>query len=74
MLSEYLRDHDDIMRDHDESTCIWMFGKKSRKLWRQIQDLKVENFIVIHDHVDRPAELLSVGPGVHLQIYVKYIY
>ena len=34
-------------------------------------DLKVENFIVIHDHVDRPEELLSVGLGVHLQIYVS---
>ena len=31
-------------------------------------DLKVENFIVVHDHVNRPAELLPMGLRVHLQI------
>ena len=37
-------------------------------------DLKVENFIVVHDHVNRPAELLPVGLGVHLQVNVWKFY
>ena len=31
-------------------------------------DLKVENFVVVHDHVNRPSELLSVGLCVNLEI------
>ena len=31
-------------------------------------DLKVENFVVVHDHVDCPSELLSVGLRVNLEI------
>ena len=31
-------------------------------------DLKVENFIVVHNHVNCPAELFSMGLRVHLQI------
>jgi len=29
-------------------------------------DLKVENFVVVHDHVNRPTELLPVGFRVNL--------
>ena len=31
-------------------------------------DLKVENFVVVHDHVNRPSELLPVRLRVNLEI------
>ena len=37
----------------------------------QNADLKVENFIVVHDHVDRPAELFPVSLRVNLKIDVS---
>ena len=50
--------------------CGCLEKKLSENSGGEDTDLKVENFIVVHDHVNRPAELLPVGLGVHLQVDV----